>query len=57
MIHPSGRERHMQAGMHVGFFFFFEVIEVEDKITGSLGKSHEKIQCCKTKMEKQRHGL
>lgn len=56
MIHPSGRETH--AGRDARrFFVFFSVIEVEDKITGSLGKSHEKIQCCKTKMEKQRHGL
>lgn len=30
--------------------------EVEDKITGSLGKSHEKIERSKSKMENQRHG-
>lgn len=33
-----------------------KLIEVEDKIIGSLGKSHEKIKCCETKMENQRHG-
>lgn len=40
MIHPAGRERHMQAGMHTGG----KRKKVEDKITGSLGKSHEKNQ-------------
>lgn len=53
MIHPPERERRMQARMHSRGK---ELIEVEDKITGSLGKSHEKIKSCETKMETQRHG-
>ena len=36
----------MQAGMQ----------KVEDKITGSLGKSHEKIKGCAAEMEEQRRG-
>lgn len=52
MIHPAGRERHMQAGMHAGGK---EMTEVEDKITGSLGKSQEQIKGCDTKIKIQRH--
>lgn len=44
MIHPAGRERHMQAGMHAGGKKKKVLSEAEDKISGSLGKSHEKNQ-------------